>query len=173
MNIAILRLVHIGAGAFWAGGLYTFFLFVQPTAMAIGPDGQTFTYHLLHHRRFSLILLGSAITTVLAGLVLLWITTNGFDGSLLVDPARLGFTIGGAVAILSLGVGGLYVFPRTRTVERTLGAALGAGRPPTDEERATLMRVGAESRAAGRWVLVGVSIAVLCMATARYWSVFL
>ena len=173
MDIAILRLIHIGAGVFWVGALFTFFLFVQPTAMAIGPEGQKFTYHLLHHKRFSVILLGSAITTVLAGLTLLWITTDGFDVSLLFGPARLGFTIGGAAAILSLGVGGLYVFPRTRTVERTLGAAMSAGRPPTDEERATLMRVGGESRAAGKWVLVGVGFAVLCMATASYWSTFL
>ena len=173
MDIAILRLIHIAAGAFWVGALYTFFLFVQPTAMAIGPEGQKFTYHLLHHKRFSMILLASAITTVLAGIVLLWITTDGFDGSLLFDTSRLGFTLGGVLGILSLGLGGLYVFPRTLVVERILGAALGAGRPPTDEERATLMRVGGESRAAGKWVLVGVGLAVLCMATARYWSTFL
>ena len=173
MDIAILRLIHIGAGAFWVGALYTFFLFVQPTAMAIGPEGQKFTYHFIHHKRFSLILLASAITTVVAGIVLLWITTDGFEASLLLDASRLGFTIGGVAGILALGLGGLYVFPRTRVVERTLGAALGAGRPPTDEERATLMRVGGESRAAGKWVLVGVGIAVLCMATARYWSTFL
>ncbi|MEO8246420.1 MAG: hypothetical protein ABI622_04790 [Chloroflexota bacterium] len=173
MDLAILRLIHIVAGAFWFGALYTFFLFVQPTAMAIGPEGQKFTYHLLHHKRFSLILLASAITTVLAGIVLLWITTEGFDGYLLFDMSRLGFTVGGVLGILALGLGALYVFPRTRIVERTLGAALGAGRPPTDEERATLMRAGGESRVAGKWVLVGVGLAVLCMATARYWSTFL
>lgn len=173
MDIAILRLIHVAAGVFWVGALYTFFLFVQPTAMAIGPEGQKFTYHFLHHKRFSVILLASAITTVLAGIVLLWMTTDGFDGSLLFDASRLGFTVGGVAAILSLGLGGGYVFPRTRIVERTLGAAIAEGRPPTDEERATLMRVGGESRSAGKWVLVGVAVAVLCMATARYWSVFL
>jgi hypothetical protein len=173
MDIAILRLIHIAAGAFWGGALYTFFLFVQPTAMAIGPEGQKFTYHFIHHKRFSVILLASAITTVVAGIVLLWITTDGFDGDLLFDASRLGFTIGGVAGILSLGLGGLYVFPRTLVVERTLGVAMTEGRPPTDAERATLMRAGGESRAAGKWVLVGVGIAVLCMATARYWSTFL
>ena len=173
MDIAILRLIHIGAGAFWVGALYTFFLFVQPTAMAIGPDGQKFTYHFIHHKRFSVILLAAAITTVLAGIVLLWITTAGFDGALLFDASRLGFTVGGVLGILALGLGALYVFPRTRVVERILGAAFAAGRPPTDEERATLMRVGGESRAAGKWVLVGVGLAVLCMATARQWGALL
>lgn len=173
MDIAILRLIHILAGVFWVGALYAFFLFVQPTAIAIGPGGQPFMYHLLHAKRFSVILLSAAITTVLAGLLLLWITTDGFRADALFGASRLGFTVGGVAAILSLGIGGGYVFPRTRIVERTLGAVIEAGRPPTDEERATLMRVGAESRRAGVWVLVGVGIAVACMATARYWSVFL
>jgi hypothetical protein len=40
MDLAILRLIHISGGLFWVGAFYTFFFFVQPTAMALGPDGQ-------------------------------------------------------------------------------------------------------------------------------------
>ena len=173
MDYAILRLIHIAAGAFWVGALDTFFFFVQPTGAALGPDGQRFTYHLIHALRFPIFLLASAATTVLAGIALLWSTTNGFDPGPLFDASRVGYTVGGVVAILAFGIGALYVFPRTRVVERTLGAALGAGRPPSDAERATLMRAGRESRRAGLWVVIGVGIAVVCMATARYWSIVL
>jgi uncharacterized membrane protein len=173
MDLAILRLIHIGAGVFWVGAFYTFFLFVQPTAMSVGPAGQQFMYGLLHHRRFSVILLAAAITTVLAGIWLLWLTTDGLRLELLFDNSRLGFTIGGTAAILTLGVGVSYVFPRTRIIERVLGGFIGEGRPPSDDERAQLMTVGSEARAAGRWVVAGLAIAVLCMATARYWGVFL
>lgn len=171
MDLATLRLIHIGAGVFWVGSLYTFFFFVQPTAMSIGPDGQKFMFGLLHHRRFSVIMLAAAITTVLAGAWLLWLTTDGFRWELLWDMSRLGFTIGGIAAILTFALGASYVFPRTVLVERVLGASITAGRPPTDEERAQLMRAGGESRAAGWWVVAGLAIAVLCMATARYWGV--
>ncbi len=51
MDVVLLRLVHIGAGVFWVGSVFTFFVFVQPAAVAVGPDGQRFTYELLHHRR--------------------------------------------------------------------------------------------------------------------------
>lgn len=173
MDIAILRLIHIAAGALWVGGVYTFFLFVQPTGMALGPDGQRFTYHLIHNRRFSVALLATAITTVLAGTLLLWITSDGLRTDVLFDTPRLGYTVGGVAGILTLGLGGLYVFPRTLVVERTMGAFLNDARPPTDEERQTLMRAGGEARAAGRWVLVGLAIAVFCMATASYWSLVL
>ncbi len=173
MDVAILRLIHIAAGAFWFGGVYTFFLFVQPTAMALGPSGQPFMYHLIHERRISNALLTAAIITVLAGLWLLWITTGGLKTDQLFDSSRLGFTIGGIAGILTLGIGGGYVFPRTRTVERILGAFLGESRAPTDEERQTLMRASGEARRAGYYVLAGLAIAIFCMATARYWVLVL
>lgn len=171
MDVLLLRLIHIGAGAFWVGGVFAFFLFVQPAAIAVGPDAAKFNYRLLHHQRFPVILLSSAVVTVLAGIWLLGIASNGFDLEQLFSVSRLGFTVGGIAAILTLGVGGLYVFPRTMTVERTLGAFLGEGRPPTPEEQATLAKNGGEARRAGWLVLLGLTIAVVAMATARYWSV--
>lgn len=173
MDVLLLRLVHIGAGAFWVGSVFTFFLFVQPTGAALGPDATKFTYHLIHHRRLPIVILAAAITTVLAGLTLLIITSNGLDPDLLFGESRLGFTVGGLAAILTLGVGALYVFPRTRIVERTVGRMLAEGRPPTPEEGQVLARAGAESRRAGWFVLAGLAIAVLSMATARYWGVVL
>ena len=169
LGITILRLIHIAAGAFWLGGVYTFFLFVQPTGMALGPSGQPFMYHLIHEKRISTALLTAAITTVLAGLWLLWITTSGLKLDQLFDLSRLGFTIGGLAGIITLAIGGLYVFPRTRTLERIMGAFLGEGRPPTDEERQTIMRASGEARQAGYLVLIGLAVAIFCMATARYW----
>jgi hypothetical protein len=173
MDVAILRFIHIGAAAFWAGGVYTFFLFVQPTGMALGPSGQPFMYHLIHHRRISVALLTAAITTVLAGLWLLWLNTGGLRTDQMFDSSRLGFTVGGIFGILTLAVGGGYVFPRTVTVERILGRFLGESRPPSDDERQTLMRASGEARRAGYYVLVGLALAVFCMATARYWGLVL
>ena len=121
MDVLILRLIHIGAGAFWVGSVFTFFLFVQPAAAAVGPDAMKFTYRLLHHQRLGVAILSAAVVTVLAGASLLVITSNGLDPDVLFSESRIGFTIGGVIAILTLGVGGLYVFPRTRTVERTIG----------------------------------------------------
>jgi uncharacterized membrane protein len=173
MDMVILRVIHIGSGMFWVGGVFSFFLFVQPAAVAIGPDTTRFTYQLLHHRRFSVALLSSGVVTVLAGIWLLIITSNGLNPDVLFSTSRLGFTIGGVVAILTLSLGGLYVFPRTVTVERTIGGMLADKRPPTPEEQATLARVGREARAAGWVVLVGLAVAVICMETASYWGIFL
>lgn len=173
MDILVLRLIHIAAGVFWVGSVFTFFLFVQPAAMAIGPDATKFTYRLLHHQRFGDVILAAAATTVLAGLLLLTITSNGLDPDILFDVSRLGYTIGGTVAILTFVLGAVYVLPRTKTVERTLGALLADGRPPTADEQQLLARITRESRRAGWVVLIGLAIAVFSMATARLWGLVL
>ena len=173
MDILVLRLIHIGAGAFWVGAVFTFFLFVQPAAVAVGPDATKFTYQLLHHRRLPAVILAAAATTVLAGVWLLIVTSNGLDPDLLLDASRLGYTVGGVAAILTFGIGGLYVFPRTRVVEQTIGRLLADSRPPTPDEQQTLARIALESRRAGWVVLIGLVIAVVAMATARLWGLFL
>lgn len=173
MDVLLLRLIHIAAGAFWVGAVFTFFLFVQPAAMAVGPTATPFTYQLLHHRRLPIVILGSATVTVVAGIWLLAITSNGLDLELLFAVGRLGYTVGGIVAILAFAVGALYVFPRTRVVERTLGALVTEGRPPTSDEQSTLARAGGEARRAGWLVIAGLAVAVAAMATARLWGVVL
>ncbi|MBA2632091.1 MAG: hypothetical protein H0U86_03650 [Chloroflexi bacterium] len=173
MDILLLRLLHIGAGAFWVGAVFTFFLFVQPAAVAVGPDAQKFTYQLLHHRRFPAVVLAAASVTVLAGILLLIITSNGLDPDRLFDSSRLGYTVGGVVAIVTFGIGALYVVPRTSTVERTIGRLLAESRPPTPDEQQLLGGIARESRRAGWVVLLGLVVATLAMATARYWSLFL
>ena len=173
MDVLVLRLIHIGAGAFWVGAVFTFFLFVQPAAVAVGPDATKFTYQLLHQRRLPVVILSAAAITVLAGIWLLVITSNGLDPDLLFAASRLGYTVGGVVAIVTFGIGALYVFPRTRTVERIIGRLLAEGRPPTPDEGQTLARTARESRAAGWIVIIGLVIAVIAMATARLWGLFL
>lgn len=170
MDILLLRLIHIGAGAFWVGAVFTFFLFVQPAAIAVGPEATKFTYQLIHHRRLPAVILAAAAITVLAGIWLLVITSNGLDPDRLFDESRLGYTVGGVAAILTFALGGLYVFPRTRIVERTLGGVLSEGRPPTPDEQQLLARTARESRQAGWVVIVGLTVAVVAMATASLWG---
>jgi threonine/homoserine/homoserine lactone efflux protein len=76
-------------------------------------------------------------------------------------------------AILTLGIGALYVFPRTKTVERTIGRLLAESRPPTPDEQQLLARTAGEARRAGWLVIIGLVIAVASMATARLWGLFL
>ena len=173
MDVLILRLIHIVAGAFWVGAVFSTVLFLQPTAAAVGPSAGPFQVHLVRSRRFPDVIILSAIVTVLAGIWLLWITTNGLDWSLALDESRLGFTIGGIAGILTLAFGGSYVYPRTKRVANVVAGIMAAARPPTAEEQAQLGALRTQLTTAGWWVIAGLAIAVICMATARYWSLVL
>lgn len=173
VDVLILRLIHIGAGAFWVGAVFTNVLFLQPTAAALGPDGGRFSYHLARHRRFSKAILLSAATTTAAGIWLLWISTDGLDAERMLDVSRLGFTVGGIAAILTFALGSLYIYPRTERIVRIMRRAMGETRAPSSEEQAQLGRLRVELFRAGWVTVVGLGIATAAMATARYWAVVL
>jgi len=173
VDLLILRLIHIGVGAFWVGAVFTNVLFLQPAAAALGPDGGRFMFRLIRHGRFPMAILGSAILTVVSGIVLLWMTTDGLDIARLLAANRLGFTVGGIAAILTFAVGSLYVFPRTERLAELMGAVMTEQRPPSGDEQATLMRLRTELLRAGWVTVVGLAIAVVAMATGRYWGVVL
>ncbi len=173
MDIMILRLIHIGVGAFWVGAVFTNVLFLQPTAAALGPEGGRFAFHLARHRRFSKAILLSAATTIVAGIWLLWISTDGLDPGRMFDVSRLGFTAGGLAAILTFAVGSLYVYPRTERVVRLMSSVMAESRGPSPAEQAQLGRLRGELLLAGWVTVVGLGIATAAMATARYWGVIL
>ncbi len=173
MDVLILRLLHIGAGVFWVGAVFTTVLFLQPTAIALGPAAGPFQAHLVRNRRYALATLIAAAITVGAGVWLLWITTNGLDPDVALDASRLGFTLGGVVAILTFAFGSTYVYPRTVRIARIIAGALSEGRPPSPEEQAQLGTMRGQLLTAGWVVVTGLAIAVIAMATARYWPVFL
>lgn len=173
MDVLILRLIHIVAGSFWVGAVFTNAFFLLPTAVALGPEAAKFQYHLGRQRHFSRVILASAATTVLAGIWLLWITTDGLDPDLMFRTPNLGFTVGGVAAILTFALGSTYVYPRTERVIRIMSGAMSEGRGPSPDEQARLGRLRGELVRAGWVVVVGLSISIASMATARYWSVVL
>lgn len=173
MDILILRLIHVLFGAFWLGAVFTNVLFLQPTAAALGPDAARFQLRLLGDARFPAAILGAAAITVVAGLVLLWIGSNGLDPDHLFGTPGLGFTVGGLIGVLTFAFGSTYVYPRTQRIGRVLGGIMAEGRPPTPEEGAQLGQLRGELKTAGWATVVGLAITVIAMATARYWGVIL
>jgi uncharacterized membrane protein len=173
VDVLILRLIHILAGVFWVGAVFTNAFFVQPTAEALGPDAGRFQLRLMGPARFPAAILSSAGVTIAAGISLLWLTTDGFNPELLFGESRLGFTFGGTVAILSFAVGSLYVYPRIKRISGVMGRVMAEGRPPSADEQAQVGQIRNELRVAGWVTVVGLAIAVAAMATARYWGLVL
>lgn len=173
MDLLILRLLHILAGAFWLGAAYTMFLFLQPPAQAVEPDGQRFMLHLLGRRRLPDAVLAAALLTGGAGALLFWRDSGGLQLTWMTQPQGLGFTLGavsGGIALLLFVTIG---YPNTRRII-AIGSRLAAeGRPPGPEEQRTLADVQRRLRLVGLAVIVLLGIAAAAMATARYWGLVL
>jgi uncharacterized membrane protein len=173
MDWVVLRLIHILSGAFWLGAAVTLFVFLQPTARAVAPEGPRFMLHLLRDRRFSEAVLVAAILTGSAGAILFWRDTDGLNVDLMTQAPRLGFTVGGAAGGIALLLFLFVGYPAGRRLI-AIGTRLEAERRPASEEEqrilATAQRV---LNRAGGTALVLLIVAAAAMATARYWPLVL
>ena len=126
--VTILRVIHIGAGAFWAGAAMLMGWFLAPTAREVGPPAGPFMQGLLR-RNLTGRLIASGVVTVLAGLWLFALRTPTFR-----RRQDYALALGALSAIVALTVGITLQRPTGNRVQ-ALGAAIaGGGGPPTQAQ---------------------------------------
>ncbi|MGA7098521.1 MAG: hypothetical protein WB245_13230 [Acidimicrobiia bacterium] len=154
------RVVHILSAIVWAGGTIVVTLFVTPTAKKIGDDGRPFMQALVR-TNMTAVLLGAAISTVVAGGFLYW---ERFDGISFTGTSGLWISIGALAGITALAIG--YTFGARSTFGiRRLGAGIAKrGGPPTAEEMGEMQRLQSRLTAVGPFLLVLFVIAIFGMA---------
>lgn len=164
-----LRVTHIVAGALWAGAAIFYFFFVVPAVKGLGPVGPQFMQSLVgkhHYPRFMNITSG---LTILAGLLLFWFSSGGLNSAWFATGTGLGFTIGSLAALAAYAVGFFGIRPRAERMNALGQAIAAAGGPPTPEQGAEMQRIDAEIYTVERWDVILLTIALVTMATARYW----
>jgi hypothetical protein len=166
----VFRVLHIAAGVGWAGSVFLFVVLIQPSAAAIGPAAGPFMMELLGRRKLVSWLLSLGGTTVVAGLLLYWRDANGMDGLGDFASSRFGLvlTIGAVAAIAALLVGLFGTRPNVRRF-LDLAAQAGSGGPPSPAVVQEMASVQARLKTLARIALVLIVVAVVAMATARYW----
>jgi uncharacterized membrane protein len=164
----ILRVVHIAAGTFWVGAAFVLFLFIQPSVKALGPEGQRFMGHLAVKRKLPMLITLAAAFNVLAGILLYWRASDGFDADWISSGPGVAFTVGGLAAIITLALGLSISKP---TVDRigALGQEIAAsGGQPTPPQASEMQLLQARFVQMGRLSMVLLTIAVVAMAIARF-----
>jgi hypothetical protein len=122
-------------------------------------------------RKVAKVITGLGGVTVLAGWIL-WLRNMSQTPSLsdwVTSSFGLVLTIGGALATVTFFVGYLGV---GRNVERLVdlgGEVAASGGPPSPEQQAEMDRLGGLLERHGKTDLVLLLLAVIAMATARYW----
>jgi uncharacterized membrane protein len=162
----ILRIIHILSGIFWAGTAFFFVLFFEPTIKAAGPAGGTVMGRLTL-TRFPMVMALSSILTVVAGFLMYWLDSGGFQVNWISTPPGVAMTIGSLAGILAFLLGGAVQMPasaRMAVLQKEIQTAGGTPAPSQMEEMRVLQeRISNASRRGAALM----TIAVLGMAMAR------
>lgn len=165
--VVVLRILHVLLAAFWAGSMFFFVLFLEPSVRSLGPDGGR-VIRALTERRFLQVLIGAGTLTIVLGIIVLWRFTNNFSAPVMSSRYGVSLTLGATAGILALGIG---VFVSRPTLGRllALGAEIAArGGPPSEADQAEMVRLQGRLRFAARSAAVLLLIAILFMTAARY-----
>jgi uncharacterized membrane protein len=169
--ILLLRIIHIVAGVCWVGGAVVHTLFIEPSAKATAPDSRKFIQYLMGRRKYGAFMGITSLLTVLAGGLLYWRSSAGFQWAWIQSGPGLMFTVGAVIGLAVYLWGTLLIAPRAARLG-ALGAQLeAAGGPPTPDQAAELRRLDKEMSFIGRVDFVLLAIALFAMATARYWYI--
>ena len=100
----VLRLIHIFSGVYWAGSIFFFVTFLEPSIRSLGPDGGKVMIRLFE-RGYLKLMPVVAIVTILSGLWLLWILSSGFSSDYMGSAMGIALSTGAVFAIVALITG--------------------------------------------------------------------
>lgn len=166
--VSVLRLVHILSGVYWAGTIFFFVTFLEPSLRSLGPDGGKVMIRFFE-RGYLKLIPSFAFVTVLSGLWLLWIVSGGFDAAWMGSGSGIALSTGGALAIIAFVIGMVILRPaaaRSWAVARQL--AQEADEAARNALMAEMGRLRNRNLRSGRLVFSLLVVAVGLMATARY-----
>lgn len=165
--LIILRLVHIGLGAFWVGTMIFNAFFLVPSMLEAGPDGMKVAAGLAR-RRFLDIMPPVAGLTILSGIGLYWKASVGFQPAYMRSSVGMTYGVGALAALIAFVLGIVIMRPamlKAAAISQAAASAAPEARVAKLAEAAALRQRGAD---AGKFIAVLLMVAVAAMAIGRY-----
>ncbi len=141
--------------------------FLAPAVAATGDAGQKMMGHMITKGRMSVRLMVAAVLTVLAGGILYWIDSGGFTSAWTFSATGWGFGIGGLFALVGFALGAMVGINASK-LGKIAAAAQGK---PSQDQLAEMQVAQKRMSLASNISTFALIIALVCMATARYWGV--
>lgn len=167
----IFRFFHILAGVLWVGAAFLFIGFIGPSAAEVGPAAGPLMTAAVRKRKVATVITVLSAVTVIAGWIL-WLKDMSVAGGLgdwLKTRFGIVLTIGGVLATIAFIEGALHIRPRVVEMVDLGNEVAASGGPPTAEQAARLQEIPKELERSGKLDLTLLILAVIAMATARYW----
>ena len=160
--------MHVGFGVFWAGGAIYLAFFIGPAVRALGTDGTKFMQQLARTNKFPIIILLSALVSVVAGALLIWKVSEGLQTLWLSTRNGMVLSSGAALAIIAFIIGFSVSRPASMRMAKIGKAIAAAGGPPTPAQMEELKMLGRRLGTAGRVIAILLIFAIIGMSVFRY-----
>lgn len=165
--ILLLRILHIGFGIFWAGSAIFFALYLMPSLKATGPEGVKFM-QALGKSGYPIAAMFSAIITIVAGFLLIWKLSGGFQAAWFGSWYARVLTGGAGMAVIAFIIGFSINRPSAARINQISAAIASQGGSPTQEQLNELMALRKKIFTATNYIAALLVIAVLGMSIFRY-----
>lgn len=162
--IIVLRIIHIVAGIYWVGAALLMNFVVGPSIGATGDAGRQFAGHMMTKTKFSMSMTVSVILVLVAGTWLYWIDSNEFTSAWMRSGAGIVFGVGAVFA--SIGAVAGFMNGGNNRKLGALGAQIQG--KPNPEQLAQIQAIQKQQAMIIPLNTYTLLLAVLCMATARY-----
>jgi uncharacterized membrane protein len=164
------RTLHIVGAVAWAGSVFVFVVFLQPSAAAIGPAAGPMMGQLLGVRRFvDKILVIATVTVVAGGVMYVRHAADAGLGDWLSSGYGLALTIGMVAAVAAYVLGLVVTRPNVQRLMGLQQEIAAGGGSPTPEQGAAIGRIQGTLKVAARTGFGLLVIATVTMATAQNW----
>lgn len=165
-ELLLLRLIHILGGTFWIGSAAFMAFFLLPVLGQAGPAAAPVMVGL-QKRRLMIVTPIVALLTILSGLRLMAITSNGFSRDYFALASGKTYAVSGVLAIVSLLLGVLISRPAAK---RMMDLSHMAASAETDRQRLAteIRRLQRRATSATTIAVVLLLLAAAGMSIARY-----
>ena len=168
-ELIVLRVIHIVGGVIWAGTAMFVSYFLLPAMGMAGPAGAPVMGALVKRRLF-VIVPTIGVITMLAGLRLLWLASNGFSAEYLASRTGITYVTGAVCALLAFTTFLVINHPaigRMGALQQQLAQTAEADRGPIMAEMGVVRQRAATGTRITALLLL---VTVLAMAIGRYVS---
>jgi hypothetical protein len=138
--------------------------FIGRSIAATGASGKEFAQYLMTRLRMHNFMTAMAISTVVAGALLYWHDSNGFTSAWMTSSAGVGFGIGAVFGLIAFVFGAIFGSSNSKLAQ--IGAQIQG--KPTDEQLSRIQAIQKRIKTVSPIHVVSMILAMLFMATARY-----
>jgi len=162
--LLVLRILHIGAGAYWVGAALSLAFFIKPALKEKEGTGQKFFDYLVIKKRFGTESAGAGAMAGIAGLLLYWHDSQGFTSAWMQSSTGIGFAVGAVLGLIAFIFGVLT----DRQLKAMAELRAQFGDMPSEEQTSQLQLLD-KKLSTNLYICAGtLSLSVWIMAVSRY-----